>query len=604
MGLRKVPFKGQRRGLQLAMDRQSDVHPNPAFARKDWLSLDGLWHIEHNGRAAEIRVPFPVGSEASGVDFPDRGKFIYSRSFRLEKASGESRYFINVGAADYFSEMSINGIFLGGHIGGYASFRFDATEALRDGDNEIKIIVRDSHHPGQVRGKQTFLKNPFLVWYQGFAGMWQSVWLERTGRAWIESLGIRPDFGSRRILVSANVAFAGRGSASGDGALKMALEIVSPRGMTYSLEIPSSDGALFSCAIPFDAVGECLWSPWSPDLYRITLIIVDRDGDSELDRVDSYFGLRNVEARDNGIYLNGEAIFLRMALVQGYYPGGGYTPVSPEAIEEDINALKRMGYNGARIHEKIESPRFHYLCDKLGLLTTFEMPSFYWPSRRAFSAYEQELREIVGRDAMHPSSIAWVLFNETWGVWGIYRKGSATRRFVERMLALVRSLDPDRPVIENSGWEHFDTDIVDFHHYLGSAELAASVYAALKDRDPDTTWRFTIKKALGIYLGKGIAKTTKSVFLSRDAAITADAKKSPWLLSEYGGFGWYLSNEAGSVEDKIERYTDDIVNSGIFAGYCLTQLYDVGNETNGLLTADRRSKVNECRMRRINGRDD
>ncbi|PKL06382.1 MAG: hypothetical protein CVV53_04550 [Spirochaetae bacterium HGW-Spirochaetae-9] len=175
---------------------------------------------------------------------------------------------------------------------------------------------------------------------------------------------------------------------------------------------------------------------------------------------------------------------------------------------------------------------------------------------------------------------------------------------MERMLALARGLDPDRLVIENSGWEHFDTDIVDFHHYLGSADLAASVYEKLKKRDPRLTWEFSLRKALGIYIGRGIATATKTVFLNRDAATAAENKKSPWLLSEYGGFGWYRTDEAGSVEDKIERYTKDIVNSGVFAGYCLTQLYDVGDETNGLLTADRRSKVNVQRMRRINGRND
>lgn len=583
-----------------------ELHPNPAFARRDWFSLDGVWRIEHEGRTAEIRVPFPVGSDASGVDFPSEGKFIYSRKFWLEEISEESRYFINVGAADYASELRINGIFLGRHVGGYASFRFDATEALNPGDNEIEIIVRDSRSPGQVRGKQTFLKKPFLVWYPGYAGVWQSVWLERTGRAWIESVKVRADFGSRRILVSANAAHADGITKIADRGARLVLEIVSPNGTRFSREAAACEGNSFACDIPLDAIGECRWSPDNPNLYRITFHIVAGAGTDAcyLDAVDSYFGLRRVEARDGRIFLNGEKLFLRMALVQGYYPGGGYTPADPEAVENDITALKRMGYNGARIHEKIESPRFHFLCDKLGILTTMEMPSFYWPSRRAFLAYEYELREIVARDAMHPSSIAWVLFNETWGMWGMYNEKSATRRFMEKMIALVRDLDPDRLVIENSGWEHFDTDIVDFHHYLGSAELAASVYGKFKERDPELTWRFSLRKALGIYIGKGITKTTKTVFLNQAAEMAAYERKTPWLLSEYGGFGWYMTSEAGSVEDKIERYTNDIVKSEVFTGYCFTQLYDVGKETNGLLTADRRSKVNAQRMRRINGRDD
>jgi hypothetical protein len=269
-------------------------------------------------------------------------------------------------------------------------------------------------------------------------------------------------------------------------------------------------------------------------------------------------------------------------------------------MEDDILALKNMGFNGARIHEKIESPRFHYLCDKLGLFTTFEMPSFYWPSRKAFAAYESELGEIIARDAMHPSAIAWVLFNETWGMWGMYRAGSATRRFMEKMLALVREMDPGRPVIENSGWEHFDTDIVDFHHYLGTAELARDAYRRMRNRDPGTMRGISLGAILSFYLGNGVATKTKPLFLNAEAERAVSEKGSPWFLSEYGGFGWYGSAEKGSVEDKIERYTKDIVDSGLFCGYCLTQLYDVGSETNGLLAFDRGEKVDVQRMKSIN----
>lgn len=577
-------------------DMNTDIvpdHPDPAWARPNWVSLDGTWRIRHKGRAADINVPFPVGSDASGVDFSESGTFAYSRTFSLDRALGDDRLFLNVGAADYESEVIVNGIGIGRHIGGYASFRFEITAAVKLGENRLEIIVRDSRNPGQARGKQTFLRKPFFVWYSGYAGIWQSVWLERTGPVGLVNAKVRADFGARRFSVSANVDPAG-------GAARLSVEIETPGGARLVREAGREGDGSYLCGFSFDETGEFPWSPETPQLYRITYRLLS--GEREMDVVESYFGLRRVEARDNGLFLNGESLFLRMALVQGYYPGGGYRPKTVDAVVDDILALKNMGFNGARIHEKIESPRFHYLCDKLGLLTTFEMPSFYWPSRKAFAAYESEFREIIERDSMHPSAISWVLFNETWGVWGMYRRGSATRRFMERMVAIARSLDPQRPVIENSGWEHFDSDIVDFHHYLGKADLAVDAYAKMSARDPEKMSDFSLRRVLSFYLRNGVATTTRTLFLDREAEKKAEIKKSPWFLSEYGGFGWYQIEDDGSIEDKIERYTRDVVKSGLFCGYCLTQLYDVGSETNGLLTADRRSKVNETKMRMINGR--
>jgi len=575
-------------------------HPNPAWARRAWTSLDGTWRIEYGGKIEEILVPYPIGSKAAGVDFPDSGKFTYTRSFDVEGDPGKDRFLLNIGAADYETRVFVNGREVGRHVGGYASFSFDITEKVLSGANRLEIVVRDSRSPRQVRGKQTFLRNPFFVWYSGYAGIWQSVWIERTGPLRIATARVDADFGARRIRVSAALPAVAPAGATGATAARLFLEIGTPTGARLGYEANRcGTGNSFECTIPFGEIGESLWSPETPNLYRITYRLAD--GEKDLDLVDSYFGLRRIEARDGNIFLNDKPVFLRMALVQGYYPEGGYTPKSASAMEEDILALKSMGFNGARIHEKIESPRFHYLCDRLGLLTTFEMPSFYWPSRKAFAAYESELGEIIARDAMHPSAIAWILFNETWGIWGMYRAGSATRRFIEKMLILVREKDPGRPVIENSGWEHFDTDIVDFHHYLGTAELARDAYRRMKLRDPVIMRGVSLGAILSFYLGNGVAAKTKTLFLDDDAEQSAARKKAPWLLSEYGGFGWYESAESGSVEEKIERYTMDIVDSGLFCGYCLTQLYDVGSETNGLLAFDRSRKVSFERMKSING---
>jgi hypothetical protein len=570
------------------------AHPNPAWARRSWHSLDGKWKLEHEGRTEEITVPFPIGSEASGVDFGDSGEFLYSLEFDYEGFDGSKRYALHVGACDYEAEAFLNGTRLGSHRGGYASFSFDIAGDLRGKGNRLEIRVRDSHSAEQCRGKQTFRKDEWFVWYRGIAGIWQSVWIEETGAARLEKASVRGDFDSRRVLVSA--------AASGGAGLRLEAEVSSESGGSWVFEARASGdgqeggGAAFELSFPFDAIGARPWSPESPNLYAIRYRLYS--GRTLCDTVESYFGLRKIEARDNALWLNGGKLFLRMLLVQGYYPGGVYTPLSIGVLEKDIETMKAMGYNGARIHEKIESPYFHYLCDRMGLLTSFEMPSFYRSTARAREAYESEFREILSRDSMHPSSIIWVLFNETWGVWGIYRKRSKTRKFVEAMLALARKEDPDRLAIENSGWDHFDTDIVDFHHYLGTAALARELYARFAARDEKLLHGFAVRKVIDFYLRNTIAKETRSVFLDRKAEIG----DRPLLLSEYGGFGWYSISEKGSTIEKIGTYTKDIVDSGVFCGYCLTQLYDVGHEVNGLLSFGREPKVDLAKMREINGR--
>ena len=576
-------------------------HPDPSWARRSWTSLDGTWRIRMGRKESDIRVPFPVGSPASGVDFPDSGRFVYSRRFEWPSLDPDRRYELHVGACDYEAEVFLNGRRLGSHRGGYSSFSFDVTGVLAAGDNRIEIRVRDSHRATQARGKQTFRKSAWYVWYDGIAGIWQPVWIEESGKCRVASAAVRPDFPGRRVELAAKVSGL---DGKPDPSFSLEAEIVAPSGRRYSFGFEpaepagatGADGAdlSFRLCLPFEAIEARGWTPDDPALYAIRYRL--RQGGLVRDEVESYFGLRSIEASEGGLRLNGKPLFLKMALVQGYYPGGVYTPESPSVVAGDIDALKRMGFNGARVHEKIESPYFQFLCDRMGLLTTQEMPSFYLPSRKGFKAFESELREVIDRDAAHPSCIARILFNETWGIWGVYRPASRTRRFVSGMIRLAREADPSRLVIDNSGWEHLDTDVVDFHHYLGTAALARETYARLAARDEESLHGFSLRKVLDFYLNDRVASATRTLFLER----AADRPGLPWFLSEYGGFGWYSTAEPGEVIDKIAAYTRDIVDSGLFCGYCITQLYDVGSEVNGLLGFDRKPKVEVGRMKEIN----
>jgi hypothetical protein len=223
--------------------------------------------------------------------------------------------------------------------------------------------------------------------------------------------------------------------------------------------------------------------------------------------------------------------------------------------------------------------------------------TIYPPSRKAFEDYEAELRSLIARDMTHPSCVMRILFNETWGIWGLYGRKSRTRHFVLEMTALTKALDPSRPVIDNSGWEHLGGDMMDIHHYLKSPSLARTFYNAIACRDPDVLHGFSIPKVLAFNLFYQVATKTRSLFVDRDTRIG----DKPLFLSEYGGFGWYKAEGQAETVQLVREYTRDILDLGLFCGYCYTQLYDVGSETNGLLTADRKPKVDMDSMREING---
>ena len=571
------------------------MHPDPSWARRNWLSLDGPWKLRHAGTETTIRVPFPIGSEDSGVDFRDSGTFVYERDFELENYSSSRRYLLRVGACDYRATVLVNGQVAGSHVGGYASFAFDITAAARAGTNHIEIRVRDSHSPFQVRGKQTFLHDAFFVWYAGISGIWQSVWIEETGRVRLDRAAFAFDFARRAMSLSVPVDLPA--SPDFDAAsLRLAVAVGScdGSGLRAVAEAKIESGAA-RATIGFDDFGARLWSIEEPNLHPVTLTL--RAGDEVLDSVETYVGIRSIGAGKEGISINGSPVFLKMVLDQGYYPGGVYSPRDAGAMAGDLSLVKQLGYNGVRVHEKVESPYFAYLCDRLGILASFEMPSFYLPSARGFGRYEAELRELILRDASHPSCILRMLFNETWGIWGAYKKTGKTRAFVLRMYELAKCLDPTRPVIENSGWEHFRTDIVDFHHYLRSGDLARKVYQGIREGRAEIMEGFSLKRVFDFNFRNRVPTETRSIYLEKPAG----AESLPIFLSEFGGFGWYDTDGKDAVIESIEEYTKDILDAGIFCGYCYTQLCDVGSEVNGLFTFDRKAKVDVDRVRRANG---
>ncbi|HYG80789.1 MAG TPA: glycoside hydrolase family 2 TIM barrel-domain containing protein, partial [Pyrinomonadaceae bacterium] len=329
------------------------------------------------------------------------------------------------------------------------------------------------------------------------------------------------------------------------------------------------------------------WSPESPYLYGLRLRLFE--GERLLDEVESYAGLRDVELRDGRVWLNGAPVYLAMILDQGYWPESYLAPPSDEALREDVLWTKRFGFNGARKHQKIEDPRWLYWCDRLGLLVWEEMPNAREWSSMAEERLAAEWKRAIRRDYNHPCIICWVPVNESMGFPKLRQHHPGQFAFIERMVAMTRQLDQKRPVIDNDGWEHTDiTDICAIHDYTPTAAL-------LRERYQETTTGGPLPPH--VWIGN------KPLFV-----LGSRYRGQPVMLSEVGGFLMIPPNVPAEERDLLYRFygsvhtseelmakygdlMEGIASLPFLAGFCYTQLTDIEQEINGLLTYDRRPKV-------------
>lgn len=421
--------------------------------RAQWENLNGLWDYairpQEDEQPAEwdgkILVPFAVESSLSGVGktVPPDEQLWYRLLFSNAATPKSDRLLLHFGAVDWKCTVWVNHQKMGVHEGGYEPFSFDITDAVKKGSNEIVVAVWDPTNTGtQPRGKQVL--NPNSIWYTAVTGIWQTVWLEPVPNMHIRSLKIVPDVdtGSVTVTVDARggesvrvVASDADGTAEADGIVGAAIAV--------KIENPQ------------------LWSPDTPHLYELEVELLNHG--RVVDSVESYCGLRKIEVRkdDEGInrlFLNNGVLFQYGPLDQGWWPDGLYTPPTDEAIKFDIEMTKRFGMNMARKHTKIESARWYYWCDKLGLLVWQDMPSGDADKTAESKAnYRRELQAMVDALHNHPSIVMWVPFNEGWG-----------QHDTPETVAWLEAYDPTRPVNEASGWtDHGSSQISDMHNYPG-----------------------------------------------------------------------------------------------------------------------------------------
>ena len=575
-------------------------YPRPQFVRAGWLNLNGEWEFafddgerglelgwqDGRGLGGRIVVPFPYQSELSGIGDKSVHECVwYARTFEVPREWRGLDLLLHFGAVDYRTTVWVNGQEVGHNQGGHVPFQFDIAPYVREGANRLTLRVVDRQDADQPRGKQSVSGLPHDIDYYCTTGVWQTVWLEPVPPFRIEEVRITP-------LAHKNMLDLSVYLHAPSAAWRIVAEALDGgRVVARAEERTAVATGWLALPIPYAK----LWSPESPYLYELKISLFD--GEKLLDEVWSYAGLRSIEMRDGRVLINGEPVYLKMVLDQGYWPAGLLAAPSDEALQSDVGWAKMLGFNGARKHQKIEDPRWLYWCDRLGLLVWGEMPNAREWSSLAEERLASEWRRAVRRDYSHPSIIAWVPVNESMGFPGLGQQHPGQYAFIERMVSATRRIDPTRPVIDNDGWEHTDiTDICAIHDYTPTAERLRERYREkLGDGGlPPTVW--VGDKPLfargSQYRGQPVVLSEVGGFLTIPPDLPAEERDM--LYRFYGS--------VHTPEELYEKYRDlseGIASLRFLAGFCYTQLTDIEQEANGLLTYDRRPKVAPERIAEI-----
>lgn len=570
--------------------------PRPDFKRNNWICLNGLWEFQfdfkgeltveeglHKKYEDLIQVPFCYQSKLSGIGKKKDCHVVwYRRKFVLEKEDQQT-LLLKFGAVDYQAAVWVNGIPVGIHEGGHCSFGFDITDAAIYGENTIVVKVTDYQDTDKPRGKQSWTGNNFGCWYTPTTGIWQSVWMEIVPRVYLKRVKITPDLESLSALCEVFIS---------DHATTECR--IHPYMMIEGLECDLGRQQFRCCngygkAVisfhDFDLRRDVIyWKPEHPNLVNVEVEVVSENG---CDQVTTYFGMRSVQREKDQILLNQEAYFQRLVLDQGYWEESLLTPPSENAIVKDLQLVKEMGFNGIRMHQKIEDPLFYYHADRIGLLVWGELPSSYEYNDNMVRRSVSELMEFVERDYNHPCIITWVPVNESWGVRDIV-ENRQQQFYAEALTRLLKAMDKTRLVSSNDGWEQPEcTDICAIHDYIYTPKTLG------KYQDMQSVLSGSIESRLIFARGHNY-------------------QGQPIILTEYGGIAFEDENEdawgyLGKVKDadefvkRLAPVTEEIIRCRKFAGFCYTQLTDVEQETNGLLTMDRTPKIPTSQMKAIFG---
>ncbi len=524
------------------------IYPRPSLVRNSYFSLNGSWDFDITKEGTEpsynksILIPYPPESMLSGIceSVPDGSLIHYKREFKLPEGFAKSRVILHFGAVDTICKVELNGRYLGVHEGGYLPFSFDITDALME-ENCLYVTVTDELDKRYPYGKQT--KTRGGMWYTPVSGIWQTVWIESVPENYITSIKIETDMKSAKIKVSGGT-------------------------QEKKLTIHES-GEVFDFIdddIEITPRVTRLWTPETPNLYNFTI-------ESGEDRVDGYFALREISVKNIGgiprLTLNGEPYLFNGLLDQGYFPDGLFLPATPDGYKDDILMAKRLGFNTLRKHIKVEPEIFYNLCDRLGMVVFQDMvnnsdysffldtalptvgikrlpDNFRHKDKKTRDIFESHMRDLIEHLNKFPSVLYYTVFNEGWGQF-----------CADEMYRVAKSCAPTRIIDATSGW--------------------------FLRRESDVDSRHVYFKPVKI--GK--------------------VGSRPIVISEFGGYshrieghlatpdnyGYKLYETKEAFEEGFRNlYENEIlplIGKGISA-LIYTQVSDVEDETNGLITYDRR----------------
>ncbi|MBO1751501.1 glycoside hydrolase family 2 [Actinotalea sp. BY-33] len=598
---------------------QDGTYPRPQLLRPRWADLGGPWRYAtdpedlgldarwweaaaHAPFTRTIQVPFPPESAASGISETAHQRVVWYRrtlsAAELAEAGRGSqgeRVLLHLGAVDHRADVWLDGQHLGSHEGGQTPFSFDVTTHVARLDVDaagLELVVRAEDDPldvAQPRGKQDWRHEPHSIWYDRTTGIWQPVWLEAVPALHLAEITWEADLPDGSVTLTARLSSPPPSGTAltvrleHDGELLAEQQVAAlTRDLRVRIDLPrQANGQQYE---------ELLWSPERPTLVDAVLSL-EAPGEESADVVASYLGLRSVGVAHGWFLLNDRPYYLRSVLEQGFWPESHLAAPSAEALRTEVQLIKDLGFNAARIHQKAEDPRLLFWADRLGLALWAETANAYAYSPRSVELLTREWLELVRRDRSHPSIITWVPLNESWGV----QHGAhdvAQQHYGLGLAHLTRAVDPSRPVVSNDGWEHTDSDIWTVHDYA--------------ERGDELRERYGTPEAVTGLLA-GIGPAGRRIRLT-DAAPVHD-RGQPLMLTEFGGvsyaggrddaWGYSTATDDDDFAERVGDLLAAIRACRPVAGFCWTQLTDTGQETNGLLRADRTPKLPVEVLRRL-----
>lgn len=583
-------------------------YPRPDFVREEWINLNGSWSFSYGDKRTQIEVPFVCQSELSGVgERIKEDHVVYERAFQVPADWKGRKVLLNFGAVDYRCSVFVNESCVGSHVGGQTPFSFDVTRYLNWKEEIIRVEVEDPLTDETIaRGKQYWEDASKFIWYTPSTGIWQTVWLEPVSENHLEWVHFTPDIdegtvkidymlGAEAVLpckTALKISFQGKEIFEGS-------MVCNTRRCSLTVDVfrkKALEGSLHF-------VGN-YWTPENPQLYDVEMIVSDKKTGEVCDTVTSYFGMRKIHVENGKLYLNHVPYFHKLLLDQGYWKESLITAPSDEEYKNDILKAKAMGFNGCRKHEKVEDPRFLYWADHLGFLVWEAMASFWSYTPEAAAAFTKEWLDVIHRDYNHPCIVVWGMLNESWGVPKIYFD-EQQQSFAKSLYYLAKGQDPTRLVISNDGWEMVETDICAIHSYRhGEKEDDAqhTIFAdSLKEpaRFSDITAKLPFVKT-GSYAGQPVV-LSECGGIAVKSDLIGDGSQEDAVKEKNLDWGYTVA-APGEFLEEYERVISAVYESDCMNGFCYTQLTDVEQEMNGLLTRDHRFKFDPDAIKRINDR--